>query len=151
MLSSIFLHFLSGILLKRLPIFPFIFHFFPPHFFVIFHLFSFIFIFFSFHFIITKSFYFHHYYCYSLTTLIFKLKSPTTTAISFSTTSPQINLNHNMSEAPPPKPSEEPKTFEEFLKALDDLSLNKKEAHKCQNKAGQPLGRVHLCHIKGYI
>ena len=71
--SYFFPPFLSGLLLRRLPIFPFIFHF-PPYFHLFFICFSFIFHFFSFHFIITKSFYFHHYY-YSLTTLIFLIKT----------------------------------------------------------------------------
>ena len=44
-----------------------------------------------------------------------------------------------MSEAPPPKPSEEPKTFEEFLKALDDLSLNKKEPTNAKTRQDNPL------------
>ena len=45
-----------------------------------------------------------------------------------------------MSEtAPPPKPSEDPKTFEEFLKALDNLSLNKKEPTNAKTRQDNPL------------
>ena len=45
-----------------------------------------------------------------------------------------------MSEtAPPPKPSEDPKTFEEFLKALDDLSLDKKEPTNAKTRQDNPL------------
>ena len=44
-----------------------------------------------------------------------------------------------MSEAPPPKPSEEPKTFEEFLKALDDLSLDRKKPTNAKTRQDNPL------------
>ena len=43
-----------------------------------------------------------------------------------------------MSEAPPPKPSEEPKTFEEFLKALDDLSLDRKKPTNAKIRQDNP-------------
>ena len=54
-----------------------------------------------------------------------------------------------MSEAPPPKPSEEPKTFEEFLKALDDLSLDKKEPTNAKTRQDNPLEGYTYATAKG--
>ena len=55
-----------------------------------------------------------------------------------------------MSETtPPPKPSEEPKTFEEFLKALDDLSLDRKKPTNAKTRQDNPLEGYTYATAKG--